>query len=311
MIWLLTGQPGTGKSTLAVQHAINRYAASGRRVVANFPIDFAPVCRRAGSKLSRAYCEVIPDRPSRADLDAIGIGAEEEREECFGLLIVDEAGVWLNSRSWQGGEREPIIDWLSQSRKHCWDVILIAQGAEMVDKQVRRAICEGVVTIRRLDRLKFMGLPFPRVHIGICRYGLDVNAPVLERWFYRGSDAHKCFGSYRLFGRQSAHYCVLPATLSVWRYRVVWTVRDALLTFLAALGLGPYAGFPMPSKGPVTRSRSIERAAAGRSEGGTRGDVPRGASDPVRRGPQLLPLVKAVRDAMEGMGARGARGHAY
>lgn len=278
LIYFLTGQPGTGKSTLAVERAINDYAMRGRRVVANFPIDFAPVARRRSSALSRASCQVIPDRPTRADLDFIGIGSEIQHEESFGLLLVDEAGVWLSSRTWAGSERERIIDWLSQSRKRCWDIILIAQGVDMIDKQVRNAIVEGVVTIRRFDRLKIFGVKMPRLHIGICRYGIDRNAPVLERWFYRGKDAHKCFGSYRLFGTDSTHYSVLPATLSKWRYIKAWSWREAWETFRQALGLGPHGGKPLGWRPPV-RSR------------------PQAARGPVKRGPQLLPMAAAVRMA--------------
>jgi len=277
MIYFLTGQPGTGKSTLAVERAINDYAARGRRVVANFPIDFAPVCYRRDSKLSAASCYVIPDRPTRADLDRIGFGSEIQHEESFGLLLVDEAGVWLSSRPWAGQGREDIIDWLSQSRKRCWDVILIAQGTDMIDKQVRNAIVEGVVTIRRLDRMKLLGVKLPRLHIGICRYGIDRNAPVLERWFYRGKDAHKCFGSYRLFGLDTAHYNVPPATVSKWPYVKTWDWRAALRTVLQACGLGPHGG-----------KRPGYQAAPGR-----KADMVSSA----RRGPQLLPMVAAVRSA--------------
>jgi len=227
-IYLVTGWPGAGKSTVAVEHAITRYASAGRRVVANFPIDFAPVCVRRGAALSKASVQVIPDRPSRADLDAIGVGGE--REDTAGMLIVDEAIGWLNARSWQGrtardgegralvdgegkplNERELVIDWLTQSRKRFWDVYLIAQAATFIDKQAREGVCELVVRIRRLDRFKVGGVGLPRVHIAIVRYGLEQQAPVVERWMYRGADAHKCFGSYRLFGSQSAHYSVLPA----------------------------------------------------------------------------------------------------
>lgn len=278
MIYLLTGQPGTGKSTLLVEHAINRYAAKGRRVVANFPIDFAPVCNSRSSLLSRASCRVIPDRPSRADLDAIGVGAEIQAEDQFGLLAIDEAGVWLSSRTWQGQDREAIIDWLSQSRKRCWDIILVAQGAEMIDKQVRKAICEGIVTIRRLDRMRIAGVALPRVHIGIARYGLDQNAPVIERWFYRGKDAHKCFGSYRLFGADAAHYSVLPATLSKWRYVRPFDWRGALERCKRVLGVGPHGGKRLDWR-PAPRP-------------------PRSAFGQGPRGPQLRPLVRAVRQAL-------------
>lgn len=275
MIYGIFGQPGVGKSTVAVDRAIIEYAAAGRRVCANFPMDFAPICSRKGTKLSKAVVEVIPDRPSRAALDLIGFGGVSE--EKAGLLIIDEAGIWLNARTWAGKEREAVIDWLTQSRKRYWDIILIAQSVHMLDKQVREAVCEGIARIRRTDRVKFLGVRLPRLHIGVVRYGIDQNSPVLERWFYRGTMAHKCFGSYRLFGADSTHYSVLPAELSKLRYVVdaplfelpkpvaialmvaFWPFWAALGTFLERWGKGHLVGWSKPV--PVKRRRVVQPVA--------------------------------------------------
>lgn len=263
----MTGAPGAGKSTVAVDHAINRYAMEGRKVVANFPIDFSGAARRPGGKLANATCYVIPDRPTRADLDLLEFGGTNEHDA--GLLIIDEAGTWLNSRTWNvqiagqpsgdtpidedGGppegrmalraralqtrpptEREKIIDWLTQSRKRYWDIILVAQAISMLDKQVRDAVCEMVVSIRRFDRKKVLGVRLPRAHYAVVRYGPEVNAPVLEKWFYTGKEAHKCFASYRLFGSDAAHYTVLPPRLTKFRGPPPPTRADRVRAWLRA-----------------------------------------------------------------------------
>lgn len=226
MIYLLTGNPGAGKSTVAVQHAIYRYAVKGRPVVANFPIDFAPITNHWQRPLSKASCRVIPDRPNRGDLDSIGFGGETE--DTAGVLIIDEAGTWLNARTWQEGERADILDWLTQSRKRYWDLMLIAQSASMLDKQCRDAVCEMVATIRRSDRMRVWGIKMPKMHIAAVHYGLAENAPKIERWIYSGKEAQKCFMSYRLFGADAAHYSVLPATHTKYRTAAAKTPREAI-----------------------------------------------------------------------------------
>jgi hypothetical protein len=215
---ILYGQPGTGKTTAATQKAID-YAVQGRRVYANYPIDFAPITRRAKTNLSKASCWVIPDRPTREDLEQLKGGETEEKSA---LLIIDEAGMWLNTRAWSSDKsRMEVIDWLTQSRKRGFDVMLIAQHPNMLDKQVRDGCIELFGRCRNMAKVKILGLfRLPRFHI--CRFQFDMSpsSPVLERFIYRGSDAHQTYDTRKAFGADSCHYSVLPATLTRWRYFV-------------------------------------------------------------------------------------------
>lgn len=231
MITLLYGQPGTGKSTLATGMILDSLR-DRRKVVANFAVDPAPAAMRPSSIISNGYVEVLPARPTFEQLASIGYGWTDRkdygREDRSGLLVMDEIGGWINSRSWADKDRQKIIDWFLHSRKRGWDIVFIAQHPNLIDKQIREAVVEAYARIRRTDRmtLPMTNIKLPRMHIAIARYGLDQNAPRLQTWMYRGTTEHKCFSSYALFDADQdtieGTYCTLPPRITKWKGATNW-----------------------------------------------------------------------------------------
>jgi len=195
----LTGKVGSGKNLFAIMR-IMQYAFQGRRVVCNFRVDLKPVRPLLHRLFNKPAPEVecIPGRPTYADVKALGKGGP--REHRAGLLVLDEVGPLLNARTWQDKDRQQFIDWMLHSRKLAWDLLLIVQNIALVDKQIRVAVIESMITCKRLDRLKMLGLPLPRVHIAIERYGTEPQAPMSERTVYRGTRFFKCYDTTELVG---------------------------------------------------------------------------------------------------------------
>lgn len=185
MIYVVTGHLGSGKTLLAV-HLVHEYLKSGRRVASNVTLQLDKLCEPS----NRQTAIRLPHIPNEAHLEALGLGYEGPyNEDKFGVVLLDEAGKWLNARDWNDKERRGLFAWLTHARKRGWDVILIVQDYEALDAQIRRSITEVYVQCLRLDRVKVPFLPvrLPRIHRGKGLYG-GPQGEKFKTWTARGND---------------------------------------------------------------------------------------------------------------------------
>lgn len=173
MIVLVTGPPGAGKSFYAVRK-LGEALDAGKPIATNVTLAPDTPERVAASNTFRRLIpgrrKTITRRINRAIFVAHDVlelfrvrlhGSGEGR----GVMVLDEAHVWLNARAWSGGDRERIVTFFTQHRKLGWDVYLIVQDAEMIDKQVR-VLIEYEVHLRNLRRARLFGLvPFSPVNL--------------------------------------------------------------------------------------------------------------------------------------------------
>lgn len=222
-VYSVEGKLGTGKTKFAVWQA-QQAMLQGRRVASN--VDLRPWLMV--SKPGVSYVR-IPDKPTGFDLAAIGHGNPESYDEDRnGVLILDELGTWLNARGFQDKGRAEVLDWFIHARKYGWDVYLIVQDAEMIDKQVRRALIEYRCNCMRFDKVK---VPFigswlslitkkagylPRMHAVTARVGDGQTAVVAERWVYRGDDLHQAYDTRQVFSADYPHG--VHSALPPWDY---------------------------------------------------------------------------------------------
>lgn len=209
-VYFFTGKLGSGKTLCAVGR-IQEYLQSGRRVATNLDLDLSAF----STKRHDYKWDVVrlPDKPRLQDMTMLGRGCDEENEDKYGLIVLDELATWFNSRKWQDKERLPLIDWCLHARKHHWDIIFIVQDIDSIDAQLRGALCEHLVTCRRLDRmpipvlgtlLKLFSIPnfFPKVHVAAVRYGDSSTAPLVKRWVYQGKNLYKAYDTAQVFSDQ-------------------------------------------------------------------------------------------------------------
>lgn len=149
MITLYTGTPGSGKS-LHMAKDIYWHVRMGRLVVANFEIN------KELFKDSSSFLYVPPDKLSPETLERIAREYFKTHEFKEGAISFywDEAQIDLNSRTWKKNERW--IPFFTQHRKLGYNVFLVAQHHEMLDKQVR-TIIEYECSHRKVNNVGLFG----------------------------------------------------------------------------------------------------------------------------------------------------------
>jgi len=280
-IYVVTGKLGAGK-TLAAVGRIRDTLLSGRPVATNLDLNLEKMLpahwgqpKSDGSRAGKPLRVVrIPDKPDVSHLQALGLGNPTPREEENGLIVLDELGAWLNTRQFQDKGRSAVIDWLLHSRKLGWDVIFIIQHANMVDKQIREGLAEFLVTCRRTDKLR---IPFigpmigsiigweprpPKVHIGTVRYGLDKDALVVDRWYYRGRDLYEAYDTRQVF-TENGQVQGPASMLTPWHLRGRYLRPGGATWWVRAYGV-VFQGRPFrPRPAPTSEKHRLARLLGG------------------------------------------------
>jgi hypothetical protein len=210
-VYIITGKLGGGK-TLCSVGLIRDALLQGRRVATNIDLNLEYLLPWTRKNVT---CFRLPDRLSEQSFLTIGHGnpALENGlidENNNGLLVLDEGGLALNSRDYREEGRKEFIRWGIHSRKNGWDMAIIIQHIDALDKQVRDLFGEHVVTCSRMDRMRIPGVgwilqglgfkgTFGKLHKTTCRYGQQHNAP--ETWvkWFQGKDLYAAFNTRQVY----------------------------------------------------------------------------------------------------------------
>lgn len=139
MIWVYEGTPGSGKTLHATEEAIIAMRGRPGGVVANYRVK-RELRRRDGSSkwVYRPQEEVTP-----AFLIEHARRWHRPGRESEGLIVLDECHRVLNSRTTWTGRREvagpqlELVRFLAEHRHFGYDVILVIQNLQMLDKHAR------------------------------------------------------------------------------------------------------------------------------------------------------------------------------
>lgn len=201
MIELYSGTPGSGKS-LRAAYKIIEWLKTGKPVIANFPIDMGYFKKRAkrGKPVGRFYY-VPNEQLTSPELRTFSFKHLERGKENQCLVVIDECAVLFNPRSWQETSRMDWINFFLHHRKYGYTFVLIAQGDNLIDKQIRPRI----ETEWKHKSLKHYGL------IGLLAYlicgGLFVavemwsgtKSVISKEWFFLNRRKANIYNSFKLF----------------------------------------------------------------------------------------------------------------
>lgn len=139
MIWLYSGTPGSGKSYHATVDAIKKIKRKDKnKVIANYMLFFED----DEKKMEDNFIYIDNFDLTVEFLENFAIENHVFGVEGQTLLIIDEAQIIFNSRSWNSNPKSRMnwIKFFSQHRKFGYNIILIAQFDRMIDRQIRSLV---------------------------------------------------------------------------------------------------------------------------------------------------------------------------
>jgi len=151
MIEIVSGSLGSGKSTYAAWFAHGHTKRDGWVIAANYASPSKWIPRARGCWITTT----VPDDLYNAQEHILEI--RKGVNDYPGLLILDDCHTLFNSRNWQ--KNSDWIEFLSNSRKLGWHVLLITHADTMIDKQIRNFV-EYQSFFRSLRRIFIPWLPF-------------------------------------------------------------------------------------------------------------------------------------------------------
>lgn len=206
-VTIVTGNLGAGKTLQAVA-LIQKYLCEGKPACSNVDLNLKFL---VGAKAKEVRAFRLPDRPTSEDLQLVGRGNKTKDESQNGIMVLDECGIWFNTRNWNSSGRQDIINFLLMVRKMGWDLYILVQNISVIDKQARDMLPQYVAYCTAIDKMKiplisslwrfFTGkaIPLPKIHFAVVRYGTSYNGLKADSWFYMGRHLYSAYNTQQIF----------------------------------------------------------------------------------------------------------------
>lgn len=226
MITFYSGTPGSGKS-LHVADEILKSIKNGVNVIANFEVNetlFRQIHGKSRGQFVYLSNGELMNRVNAINrtngkpallspIDAlygfaVNFHSRNNRgqiQEHQTLLVLDEAQILFNSRTWQDSNRMEWVTFFTQHRKYGYDVIIISQMERLIDRQIRGCF-EFEINHKKLMHYKTLGavlsMPFRgNLFLAVTHwYGVKGKDSVTgSKWFFGHKRLYNLYNSYKIF----------------------------------------------------------------------------------------------------------------
>lgn len=202
MITLYSGTPGSGKSLHVAQKMRNHFLER-KPIVANFAFKASGLrCKGYASFIAVENQYLTPEFLIWFSEEYKSRSKQKHMKEGEILLVIDECQLIFNTRAWNDNDRAGWISFFSQHRKIGYDVILVAQNFEMIDKQIR-ALIEYEVSHRKVKNMGIPGRIVNTVRGGNLHVGVSIYLPTKLKtgteWFRADKKLYLLYDTYTRF----------------------------------------------------------------------------------------------------------------
>jgi zona occludens toxin (predicted ATPase) len=190
MIIGFVGTPGSGKTYEAVKKLLDNLRL-GRRIYTNIDGIESPECL----EMIKAYCGLSDfDLAERLHLlDKLQSQDFWRHVQDGSLIILDEVHKLFSNRDWASQTNKEFTEWASTHRHNGFDVVLITQDIEKIDKHARSLI-EWTYFFRKVN---FFGAAVQKKYLCYAYSGDDHNGqPQAKNIRTYDSKIFRCYKSY-------------------------------------------------------------------------------------------------------------------
>lgn len=200
MIYMLNGTPGSGKSLHLASdllHYLN--SRKNRLVICNFDIDLSKVKHPERFNYIDNSILQYPDRIFEL-VQEFKLSNEIRERSC--ILVLDECQILFNSRRWNEKGRTEWNRFFSLHRKLGFDVYLVCQFDEMIDKQLRNLV-EYQVIHRKITNFGLIGgllrlITWKDVFVAVT-YWYGIKEKISQEFFIARKKYYSIYDTFELF----------------------------------------------------------------------------------------------------------------